>query len=164
MSEAMMTITMASFGLVALSISLLAGLKGWQGWLEVKRMELAGPVRRERADGLIGGPVPETDRAAGVGRGERRAVGAERHLDDDARRHREDRYQPAGLRVPQSDGAVLARGGQELAVRAVRQPVDDVGVGVERQPRPDARRFGHRRGQVLPQRPTSPATQVSADR
>ena len=47
MSEAMMTITMASFGLVALSISLLAGLKGWQGWLEVKRMELAGPTRRE---------------------------------------------------------------------------------------------------------------------
>ena len=47
MSEAMMTITMASFGLVALSISLFAGLKGWQGWLEVKRMELAGPARRE---------------------------------------------------------------------------------------------------------------------
>ena len=47
MSEAMMTITMASFGLVALGISLLAGLKGWQGWLEVKRMELAGPTRRE---------------------------------------------------------------------------------------------------------------------
>ena len=47
MSEAMMTICMASFGLVALSISLLAGLKGWQGWLEVKRMELAGPARRE---------------------------------------------------------------------------------------------------------------------
>ena len=47
MSEAMMTITMASFGLVALGISLLAGLKGWQGWLEVKRMERAGPTRRE---------------------------------------------------------------------------------------------------------------------
>ena len=47
MSEAMMTITMASFGLVALSILLFAGLKGWQGWLEVKRMELAGPARRE---------------------------------------------------------------------------------------------------------------------
>ena len=47
MSEAMTMITMASFCLVALSISLFAGLKGWQGWLEVKRMELAGPVRRE---------------------------------------------------------------------------------------------------------------------
>ena len=49
MSEAMMTITMASFGLVALSISLFAGLKGWQGWLEVKRMELAGRPAASRA-------------------------------------------------------------------------------------------------------------------
>ena len=47
MSEAMMTICMASFGLVALSISLLAGLKGWQGWLEVRRLELAGGQRGE---------------------------------------------------------------------------------------------------------------------
>ena len=47
MSEAMTTLTLASFGLLALSIILFAGLKGWQGWLEVKRMELAGPARRE---------------------------------------------------------------------------------------------------------------------
>jgi hypothetical protein len=47
MSEAMTTITLASFGLLALSIVLFAGLKGWQGWLEVKRLELAGPARRE---------------------------------------------------------------------------------------------------------------------
>ena len=47
MSEALMTITLASFGLVALSIAVFAGLKGWQGWLEVKRLELAGPARRE---------------------------------------------------------------------------------------------------------------------
>jgi hypothetical protein len=47
MSEAMTTITLASFGLLALSIVLFAGLKGWQGWLEVKRLELAGPTRRE---------------------------------------------------------------------------------------------------------------------
>jgi hypothetical protein len=47
MSEAMTTITLASFGLLALGIALLAALKGWQGWLEVKRLELAGPARRE---------------------------------------------------------------------------------------------------------------------
>ncbi|HEV2867178.1 MAG TPA: hypothetical protein VGX37_11760 [Allosphingosinicella sp.] len=43
----MTTIILAGFGLLALSILLLAGLKGWEGWLEVKRMELAGPARRE---------------------------------------------------------------------------------------------------------------------
>jgi len=47
MSEAMITVTMASFGLVGLSIATFAGLRGWQGWLEVKRLELAGTVRRE---------------------------------------------------------------------------------------------------------------------
>ena len=47
MSEAMTMITMASFGLLALSIALFAGLKGWQGWLEVKRLELAGSGRQE---------------------------------------------------------------------------------------------------------------------
>ena len=47
MSEALTTITLASFGLLALGIALIAGLKGWQGWLEVKRLELAGSVRQE---------------------------------------------------------------------------------------------------------------------
>ena len=47
MSEAMTMITMASFGLLALSIALFAGLKGWQGWLDIKRLELAGNGRRE---------------------------------------------------------------------------------------------------------------------
>lgn len=42
MSEALTTIVLASFGLVALSIALFAGLKGWQSWLEIKRLELAG--------------------------------------------------------------------------------------------------------------------------
>ncbi len=45
MSEPLTMITMASFGLLALSIALFAGLKGWQGWLEVKRLELAGHQR-----------------------------------------------------------------------------------------------------------------------
>ena len=47
MSEAMTMITMASFGLLALSIALFAGLKGWQGWLEIKRLELTGNGRQE---------------------------------------------------------------------------------------------------------------------
>jgi hypothetical protein len=42
MTDAMTTVTLASFGLVGLSIALIAALKGWQGWLEVKRMELSG--------------------------------------------------------------------------------------------------------------------------
>ena len=47
MSEAMITVTMASFGLIGLSIATFAGLRGWQGWLEVKRLELAGSRPRE---------------------------------------------------------------------------------------------------------------------
>jgi hypothetical protein len=42
MSEPLTLIAAASFGLVALSIALLAGLKGWQGWLDLKRLELTG--------------------------------------------------------------------------------------------------------------------------
>ncbi len=47
MSDALNTLMLASFGLLALAIAALAMLKGWHGWLEVKRLELAGPARRE---------------------------------------------------------------------------------------------------------------------
>lgn len=47
MSEAMTTVTLASFGLLALSIALFAALRGWQGWLELRKLELAGPAKRE---------------------------------------------------------------------------------------------------------------------
>jgi hypothetical protein len=47
MDEIMTTVTLASFGLTGLCVTVAAGLKGWQGWLEVKRIELAGPARRE---------------------------------------------------------------------------------------------------------------------
>lgn len=40
MSDAMMTLAMASFGLTGLCITVMAGLRGWQGWLDVKRLEL----------------------------------------------------------------------------------------------------------------------------
>ena len=48
MSEPLIMVTMASFGLVGLSIATFAALRGWQGWLEVRRLELAGQVRQER--------------------------------------------------------------------------------------------------------------------
>ena len=48
MNDAMTMVTLASFGLAGLSIATFAGLRGWQGWLEVKRLELAGSVRQER--------------------------------------------------------------------------------------------------------------------
>lgn len=47
MSEPTTMLMMAGFGLVAIGMMVLAALKGWQGWLEIKRMELAGPARRE---------------------------------------------------------------------------------------------------------------------
>ena len=49
MSDPMTMLTLASFGLAGLGIATFAGLRGWQGWLDVKRLELAGSgVRRER--------------------------------------------------------------------------------------------------------------------
>ncbi|MBX3561424.1 MAG: hypothetical protein KF780_06380 [Sphingomonas sp.] len=47
MDEIMTTVTLASFALTGLCVTVVAGLKGWQGWLEVKRMELSGVGRRE---------------------------------------------------------------------------------------------------------------------
>ena len=47
MSDPMTMITVASASLAGLSIATFAGLRGWQGWLEVKRLELAGSVHRE---------------------------------------------------------------------------------------------------------------------
>lgn len=47
MDEIMTTVTLASFGLTGLCVTVVAGLKGWQGWLEVRRMELSGSGRRE---------------------------------------------------------------------------------------------------------------------
>ncbi|HEV2748532.1 MAG TPA: hypothetical protein VGW34_14705 [Allosphingosinicella sp.] len=49
MSEPMTLVTMASFGLLALTIALVAGLKGWQGWLDLKRLELSGHQQQGRS-------------------------------------------------------------------------------------------------------------------
>ena len=45
MSDPTTLFAMAGFGIAALTIAVLAGLKGWQGWLDLKRLELAGGRR-----------------------------------------------------------------------------------------------------------------------
>jgi hypothetical protein len=47
MSDPTTLITLASASLAGLSIATFAGLRGWQGWLEVRRLELSGAGRRE---------------------------------------------------------------------------------------------------------------------
>lgn len=42
MTDPVVLLTMALAGLAALLISAGAALKGWNGWLEIKRLELAG--------------------------------------------------------------------------------------------------------------------------
>lgn len=53
MNEAMTLVAMASFSLIALTIAALAGLKGWNGWLELKRFELAGGQTQRRPSPAI---------------------------------------------------------------------------------------------------------------
>ena len=53
MTDPTTMIAMASFALAGLGIALLAALKGWQGWLELKRLELA--ANRPAADRPHGG-------------------------------------------------------------------------------------------------------------
>ena len=48
MTDTLTMIILASTGLAGLSIATFAGLRGWQGWLDVKRLELAGAGRQER--------------------------------------------------------------------------------------------------------------------
>ena len=55
MSEPMTMIAVASFGLAALGMAVFASLRGWQGWLDLKRLELAAP----RGHGEGRGPVAE---------------------------------------------------------------------------------------------------------
>ena len=49
MSEPLTILTLASSGLLGLTITAFAGLKGWQGWLELKRLELAGTRHEPRS-------------------------------------------------------------------------------------------------------------------
>ncbi|HEX8644075.1 MAG TPA: hypothetical protein VF702_09205 [Allosphingosinicella sp.] len=45
MSEPTTTMILASFGFAAAAMAVFACLRGWQGWLDLKRMELAGHSR-----------------------------------------------------------------------------------------------------------------------
>jgi len=51
MSEPMTMVAMAGFGLVALGIIIAAALKGWQGWLDLKRLELGSAPSRGASHG-----------------------------------------------------------------------------------------------------------------
>lgn len=42
MTEPMTMVAVASIALIGFTIALFAGLRGWQGWLELKRLELTG--------------------------------------------------------------------------------------------------------------------------
>jgi hypothetical protein len=55
MTEPMTVMAMAGFGLAGLGISLLAALKGWQGWLELKRLELTAAADARGAERPHGG-------------------------------------------------------------------------------------------------------------
>ena len=50
-------VALSSFGLVAVGLASAAGLKGWTGWLELRRLELAG--RGGRRPRIASGGRPE---------------------------------------------------------------------------------------------------------
>jgi hypothetical protein len=52
MSDPMTMMTLASTGLAVTGIAAFTGLKGWQGWLEVKRLELAGHRQEPRSPAM----------------------------------------------------------------------------------------------------------------
>ncbi|WP_395613499.1 hypothetical protein [Allosphingosinicella sp.] len=47
MNDPMTTLTVAGAALAGLGIATFAALRGWQGWLDVRRLELAGGKRGE---------------------------------------------------------------------------------------------------------------------
>jgi hypothetical protein len=52
MSDPMALVTLASSGVVATGIAAFAGLRGWQGWLDLKRLELAGNRQEPRSPAM----------------------------------------------------------------------------------------------------------------
>ena len=52
MTEPLTVLTLATSGLLALSITAFAGLKGWQGWLELKRLEFACTHREPKSPAM----------------------------------------------------------------------------------------------------------------
>ena len=51
MNEPLTMAVFASFALAGLGLTLLAGLRAWQGWLELKRLELGGAARNAAGEG-----------------------------------------------------------------------------------------------------------------
>ena len=57
-----MVLAVGALALIGLGIAAAAALKGWQGWLELKRLELAsGGPRADLATGLPGGRIELVD-------------------------------------------------------------------------------------------------------
>ena len=52
MNEPMTLIALSGSGLAGLGIVAFASLKGWQGWLEVKRLEIAGHRQEPRSPAM----------------------------------------------------------------------------------------------------------------
>ncbi|HEX2762828.1 MAG TPA: hypothetical protein VHM92_03135 [Allosphingosinicella sp.] len=51
MNELTATAALAGFGLAGLGLCLFAALRGWQGWLDLKRLELSGARSEREAQG-----------------------------------------------------------------------------------------------------------------
>ena len=51
MTDATTIIALSSSGLAGLGIAVFAGLKGWQGWLDLKRLELTSQ-RQEKSPAM----------------------------------------------------------------------------------------------------------------
>jgi hypothetical protein len=52
MDELTITMALAGFGLTGLAILIFAGLKGWQGWLDLKRLELSAQQAGQGRSGV----------------------------------------------------------------------------------------------------------------
>ena len=52
MSEPLVLLALSGSGLAGLGIIAFVGLRGWQGWLEVKRLELAGQHHEQRSPAM----------------------------------------------------------------------------------------------------------------
>jgi hypothetical protein len=62
MGEPLTMMAMAGFALAGLGIFLFAALRGWQGWLELKRLELeAARTAQPRAHGGAGELIEMAD-------------------------------------------------------------------------------------------------------
>ena len=60
MTEPLTMMAMAGFGLLGLGIVIAATLKGWQGWLDLKRLEI-GAARGEKVHGGAGEMIEMAD-------------------------------------------------------------------------------------------------------